>query len=160
MCGGAPPVRHRHRRVYGLGFDGEAATLFSASPDRRLLSWQLDAGRRFVPERHLGPVDPTAAFGRVAPSCRAVAYVSGSTPMKLWVQELASGTIRRPIQTGHPGDDRNLDIAGETTARLPPSGKTGTSGWGTRQTTESGSSFWPVGPIWISVSICGHTPQS
>ena len=31
---------------------------------------------------------------------------------------------------------------------------------GNGQTTESGSSFWPVGPIWISVSICGQTPQS
>ena len=28
------------------------------------------------------------------------------------------------------------------------------------QTTLSGSSWRPVGPIWISVSICGHTPQS
>ena len=28
------------------------------------------------------------------------------------------------------------------------------------QTTDSGSSFWPVGPIWMSVPISGHTPQS
>jgi hypothetical protein len=28
------------------------------------------------------------------------------------------------------------------------------------QTTESGSSLRPVGPIWISVSISGQTPQS
>ncbi len=28
------------------------------------------------------------------------------------------------------------------------------------QTTESGSSWRPVGPIWISVSISGQTPQS
>ena len=28
------------------------------------------------------------------------------------------------------------------------------------QTTESGSSVWPVGPIWISVPISGQTPQS
>ena len=30
----------------------------------------------------------------------------------------------------------------------------------TAQTTLSGSSRFPVGPIWISVSISGHTPQS
>ena len=29
-----------------------------------------------------------------------------------------------------------------------------------RQTTESGSSSLPVGPIWISVPISGQTPQS
>ncbi len=28
------------------------------------------------------------------------------------------------------------------------------------QTTVSGSSFWPVGPIWMSVPIWGQTPQS
>ena len=28
------------------------------------------------------------------------------------------------------------------------------------QTTDSGSSVFPVGPTWISVSISGHTPQS
>lgn len=28
------------------------------------------------------------------------------------------------------------------------------------QTTDSGSSCWPVGPIWISVPISGQTPQS
>ncbi|GAA0561228.1 hypothetical protein GCM10009546_24170 [Actinomadura livida] len=28
------------------------------------------------------------------------------------------------------------------------------------QTTDSGSSFLPVGPIWISVPIVGQTPQS
>ena len=33
-------------------------------------------------------------------------------------------------------------------------------GDGAPQTTESGSSVWPVGPIWISVPISGHTPQS
>ena len=31
---------------------------------------------------------------------------------------------------------------------------------GAGQTTERGSSFWPVGPIWISVPISGQTPQS
>ena len=36
--------------------------------------------------------------------------------------------------------------------RLEPSGR--------NHTTDSGSSFWPVGPIWISVSISGQTPQS
>jgi len=35
-------------------------------------------------------------------------------------------------------------------------------GWASerRQTTVSGSNPRPVGPIWISVSISGHTPQS
>ena len=28
------------------------------------------------------------------------------------------------------------------------------------QITESGRSCWPVGPTWISVPICGQTPQS
>jgi len=28
------------------------------------------------------------------------------------------------------------------------------------QTTDSGSSFLPVGPIWMSVFISGQTPQS
>ena len=33
-------------------------------------------------------------------------------------------------------------------------------GAATGQTTDNGSSFCPVGPIWMSVPISGQTPQS
>ena len=46
-----------------------------------------------------------------------------------------------------------LGIAREVSLRLASAG-------GARQTTDSGSSFLPVGPIWISVFISGQTPQS
>lgn len=39
-----------------------------------------------------------------------------------------------------------------------PTSRTSSDGHG--QTTESGRSFWPVGPIWVSVPISGQTPQS
>ena len=42
-------------------------------------------------------------------------------------------------------------------ARRAPSGR---SLRPERYTTDSGSSCWPVGPIWMSVPISGHTPQS
>ncbi len=44
----------------------------------------------------------------------------------------------------------------DVTSRVTP----GLPGQAESQTTESGSSFWPVGPIWMSVFISGHTPQS
>jgi hypothetical protein len=51
-------------------------------------------------------------------------------------------------------------VPGTVTAPTSPSTRTTSSPRAQRQTTLSGSSFWPVGPIWISVFISGHTPQS
>jgi hypothetical protein len=58
---------------------------------------------------------------------------------------------------------RTYDVPEFHTSRPPRQASRGQSSAmddRTAQTTLSGSSRFPVGPIWISVSISGHTPQS
>ena len=62
----------------------------------------------------------------------------------------ASAEFRRPADETHAGRQSSSSQRAVCTAgrRTRP------------QTTRSGSSCRPVGPIWISVFISGHTPQS
>jgi WD40 repeat protein len=110
-------------RVEGLAFSPDGATLYTVSPDKLLLAWDLDGSRRFVAEDRSPAMPANADYPIVIRNGELITYVSGLSgqPDAMQFLDLTANEMSPRVEVGHGG-------IGDIRTRPPDSDQVATTG--------------------------------